>query len=117
MRVTVDVQGLSEFQGTLEQASNRVEGLAGQVVRKTAADVQADAQSRAPVDTGALRSSIGVTSRGALSATVSPSVNYSHYVEFGTSRMAPQPYLFPALDAKADSFIQAMGRVADQALQ
>lgn len=117
MRVTVDVQGLAEFQGTLDQAASRVEGLAGQVVRKTAHDVQADAQSRAPVDTGALRSSIRAAPRGPLAAEVSPSVNYSHYVEFGTSRMAPQPYLFPALDAKADSFIQAMGRVADQALQ
>ena len=116
MRVTVDVQGLVEFQGTLDQAASRVEGLAGQVVRKTAHDVQADAQSRAPVDTGALRSSIGVTSRGALSATVSPSVNYSHYVEFGTSRMAPQPYLLPALDAKTGPFVTAMERVAEVAL-
>lgn len=116
MRVTVDVQGLAEFQGTLDQAASRVEGLAGHVVRKSAHDVQADAQSRAPVDTGALRSSIGVTSRGALSATVSPSVNYGIYVELGTSRMGPQPYLFPALEAKSETFVTALQKVGEVAL-
>ena len=116
MRVTVDVQGLAEFQGTLDQAASRVEGLAGQVVRKTAHDVQADAQSRAPVDTGALRSSIRAAPRGPLEAEVSPSVNYGIYVEMGTSRMAPQPYLLPALDAKTGPFITAMERVAEVAL-
>ena len=116
MRVTVDVQGLAEFQGTLDQASARVEGLAGQVVRKTAHDVQADAQSRAPVDTGALRSSIRAAPRGPLAAEVSPSVNYGIYVEMGTSRMAPQPYLLPALDAKTGPFVTAMERVAELAL-
>lgn len=116
MRISFDVQGLAQFTGTLEQAVGRVEGLAGQVVRKTAHDVQADAQTRAPVDTGALRSSIRAAPRGPLAAEVSPSVNYSHYVEFGTSRMAPQPYLLPALDAKTGPFITAMERVAEVAL-
>lgn len=117
MRVTVNVQGLNEFKGTLEQAAGRVEGLAGKVVRKTALDVQAEAVSRAPWDTGALRNSIQVKQQGALSATVAPGVNYAVYLELGTSRMGPRPYLFPALEAKSPPFVTAMGKVAEVALK
>ena len=58
--------------------------------------VEGDAKLRAPVDTGNLRSSITHTVDGD-KATVHTNVNYSEAVEFGTSRMAAQPYLTPAL--------------------
>lgn len=116
MQISFNVAGLDSFRGTLEQASAKVEGLAGQVVRKTAADIQAEAKSRAPVDIGTLRDSIHAKQDGALAATVSPSVNYGVYVEMGTSRMGPQPYLFPALEAKTEPFVAALGKVAEVAL-
>jgi HK97 gp10 family phage protein len=87
-------------------------------VRKVAFDVQALAQDKAPVDLGNLKNSIytatnrenrmpvlgGDVRRVALpsptddhTAHVGPSVDYGIYQEFGTYKMAPHPYLGPAV--------------------
>ena len=60
--------------------------------------VQGDAKLRSPVDTGNLRSSIShkVTTNKA-TIFVPQSVSYGVFVEYGTSRQAPQPYMEPAL--------------------
>ena len=59
--------------------------------------VEGDAKLRTPVDTGNLRSSLNHTVEPT-EATVGTNVEYAPYVEFGTVRQAPQPYLRPALD-------------------
>jgi len=60
--------------------------------------VEAGAQNRAPVRTGALRSSIARRVAGAHWA-VGAGVDYALFVEMGTSRMGARPYLRPALEA------------------
>ena len=59
--------------------------------------VQGDAKLRCPVQTGRLRNSITykVKRDEAIIGTV---VEYSPYIEFGTVKMKPKPYLRPALD-------------------
>lgn len=91
----------------LNRAAPRLEPVASKVVAKVAANVASLAAKSAPVDTGALRSSISAEVNG-LSASVRPGVNYAHYVELGTSKMGAQPYLFPALDANATPFTTAL---------
>lgn len=86
------------------------------VVAKTAADITADAKVFAPVDTGNLRNSIGYdlsNQGGESSAEIGPTANYGLFVETGTSRMAPQPFLGPAFDRRASRFEEAMGRLID----
>lgn len=53
------------------------------------------AKRKCPVDTGNLRNSITHTS-DADTAYVGTNVEYAAYVEMGTTRTAPQPYLRPA---------------------
>jgi HK97 gp10 family phage protein len=84
-------------------------------VRATAFQVQAIAQSLSPIMTGANRNSIYTkTSKGNLGspgelgdilpsvglceAVVGPSMEYSAFLEFGTSKMAARPYLTPAAE-------------------
>lgn len=74
-------------------------------VRKTAADIKAGAQSRAPVDTGNLRSNIRTRSTGKFSAEVVANAPYSVYVEFGTSKMGAQPFMVPAAEAQRAAFM------------
>jgi hypothetical protein len=50
-----------------------------------------------PVDTGYLQSTISVSSDD-WSITAEASAHYAQYVEFGTWKMAAQPYFIPALE-------------------
>ena len=59
--------------------------LFGLAVVKTAADVERDAKSRAPYDTGNLISSIRSEPTGAMSAVVYTTAKYGAMVEYGTS--------------------------------
>ncbi|WP_347042022.1 HK97-gp10 family putative phage morphogenesis protein [Brachybacterium nesterenkovii] len=87
---------------------------AGLVVRKVAMDTQADAQRFAPVDTGNLRSSINTTTQG-LRAEVTATADYAVFVENGTSRMAPRPFMGPATERHTPVFREAMARLAEGA--
>lgn len=101
----------------LTKASAQAQRKAGVAIRKTAQDVKATAQSMAPVDTGALRNSItvsmGLTS---LEAVISPTVAYAPYVEHGTSRMAPQPFMGPAADRHLPALEQALSQLGGDIL-
>lgn len=88
-----------------------LEAKANAAVRKAAFDVQAQAKQRAPVDTGALRTSIGVEMTGPLSAEVATAMDYAEYVEYGTSKMGAQPYMTPAAEAVRPGFERAMGQI------
>ena len=88
---------------------------ASAVVRKVAFDTQADAQRLAPVDTGNLRNSVTTAVQGdGLRAAVVATASYSRWVEEGTSRMAPQPFMGPATDRNAPAFREAMQRLGER---
>ena len=92
------------------------------VVRKTAYDIERTAKNKVPVDTGNLKGSIGhsdarsVGRSGTLAIEIGPTANYGAYVELGTSRMAPQPYMGPAADLHAPAFEQAMQQIGLEGL-
>lgn len=84
-------------------------------VRATAFQVQGIAQALSPVLTGANRNSIYTKTSKGISGTpgelgdtfpepnigeayVGPSMEYSPYLEYGTSKMAARPYLTPAAE-------------------
>lgn len=71
--------------------------------QEAVADLAADAvvvgaKAIVPVDTGALQASIQKIGFGSGRAVVADT-NYAAYVEFGTRKMAAQPYMRPALEA------------------
>jgi HK97 gp10 family phage protein len=57
--------------------------------------ILAEAQGRAPVDTGALRAS-GFADGADSEYTIGFTKDYARYVEFGTSEMDAQPFLTPS---------------------
>lgn len=121
MGVHIDTSEVRKLAVDLNRAGGRVGAKTAQVIRKTAHDIQADAQQLAPVDTGALKNSISVSFEGdgrfgGMSAEIGPTVDYGLYVEEGTSRMAPQPYLSPAFDRRAPIMETALGRVVEDIL-
>lgn len=65
-------------------------------VNYAADKLQIEMKAKVPVDTGRLQNSItkGFIPNG---RTVGPDTPYDIYVEFGTSKMAAQPYVRPAI--------------------
>lgn len=67
-------------------------------------NIERDAKTRAPVDTGTLRSSIGhrvkKTGSEEITTQVGSDVKYAPFVEKGTKNMEAQPFLRPALDSE-----------------
>lgn len=102
----------------IEIRSNRLPQLTAQLRRRVGEEVAAAAvecQSTAkvlvPKDTGTLARSIVAEPENPLSWVVGTDVEYAPFVEYGTHRMAAQPYLTPAAEAQRQRFISALNRV------
>lgn len=89
-------------QGALTALLRGPQGDVAKDLARRAIRVERQAKHLCPVDTGRLRASITWAmesdARGLL-AIVGTNVVYAPFVEFGTSRMAAQPFLRPALGA------------------
>lgn len=120
--VKLDMSGLDHL---IQTAPEQIDA----AVRATAFQVQAIAQGLSPLMTGANRNSIYTkTSRGSsgtpgelgdilpavglCEAVVGPSMEYSAFLEYGTSRMAAQPYLTPAAEQAPRLFASNIKLVA-----
>ena len=105
---------LTRFAADLRENADTLTRRASQVVRKAALDTMADAKMLAPVDTGNLRGSITTDARtGDLVAVVEATADYSAYVEFGTRRMRPQPFMRPAQERNTPGFLEAISQLAE----
>lgn len=93
------------------ELKGRARTRAGQIVAKTAHDIESLAKQRAPVDTGALKNSIQARQVAPFNWEVGVGVAYGPYVEFGTSKMAAQPYLTPAVEAVRGPFAAALAEL------
>jgi HK97 gp10 family phage protein len=107
-----DTSELRALSADLGKGAARTEPLAEKVVAKTALGIEADGKINAPVDTGHLMNSISSDVHG-LSAEIGPTANYGHFVEGGTSRMAPQPYMGPAADKWFPVLEQAITKIGE----
>lgn len=78
-------------------------------MQETAEAAKAEAQSRARVDTGAMRDSIEAEvsgTSGRRTMVLSIGVDYGIYHELGTSRISAQPMIRPAIDVEAPKLTQ-----------
>lgn len=93
-----DVSGLLEIR---EDNAQRIADAIDQALAKALEEVglvaEGYAKKACPVDTGRLRNSITHQVRPSeKSVYIGTNVEYAPYVELGTSRMEPQPFLRPA---------------------
>jgi len=102
---------LDSLASDLAGASKKVQSHADKAIRKCGADLVRIAQQRAPVDTGALRASIGMGIIGVAKVEVGPTVHYAPYQEYGTYRMRAQPYMHPAADEVTPSCELALAKL------
>jgi len=97
----------------LDKITAEIQPKASRVVNKYGLAITGEAAKNAPLDTGALRSSITSESMmtGDLSFTVQDGVNYGIFQELGTSKMAAQPFLLPAVEAWRQKFLDAFAEL------
>lgn len=113
----MDDSQLRRLSADITRAARTTGQRAQAVIRKTAIDIEGTAKNLVPVDTGNLKGSIGhsdlrtVGRSGSLAVEIGPTASYGVFVEQGTSRMAPQPFMSPAADRHAPAFEQAMAQL------
>ena len=122
MSYTIDTSELRKLAADLDLESARVGRDVAQAVRESGERVRDDAKGRAPVRTGKLAGSIGVDTYGdgrsaGMTVVVGPSEHYGLFVERGTSKMAPEPFMGPAFEAEAPKLEAAIADIAGTVLQ
>jgi HK97 gp10 family phage protein len=85
-----------------------MEARANALVAKAAMDIEREAKTRAPVDTGNLRNSIQASRVAMGHWKVVVGADYGYFVEWGTVHMAAQPFLRPAINAVQPNFQRAL---------
>lgn len=73
-----------------------------------ALDIESSAKEFVKVDTGLARSSIAMIKESARKYKISCNVKYAMFLEFGTVKMAAQPFMFPAYLLHRDDIIAAL---------
>ena len=111
--LSVNVDDLGRLITTLDVHVEAVSDRAVLATRKSTLDMERIAKSIVAVDTGALKNSIHIeesSSFGSFASSVIADTNYAVFVERGTSRMAPQPYMAPARAAVEPGWVAAMAQ-------
>lgn len=108
-----DFSGLHRLAGDLSQAGAQALPKAKIAVQKTGNDVAASGKmgGRYKNITGDNRETIGfdlIETGGSVAADIGPATNYGRFLEFGTSRRPPDPYMQPALEKHAPGFEKAI---------
>jgi len=104
---TVRVEGLDQVNDMLRNLASKLPEKADRIIEDGAEQIFSLSQSLCPVDTGTLLAS-GSHNHTFLMSQVGYNTEYAGYVEFGTSRMAAQPYLTPAVEAFIPDIIERM---------
>ncbi len=114
MTATFDTKALLKTLNTLPQ--NIQKNVMVGAVRAGANVVRDEARRLAPIDTGNLKKSlVSIRRKGdknTIQFSVTPSKGkpndgwYAHFLEFGTSKMAAQPFLRPAIESRQDEVLQ-----------
>lgn len=97
----------------LDKITAEMKPEAGKIINTYGQAMASEAAQLAPIEFGALRNSILAQSKmiDLLTFRVSDGVEYGIMQEFGTSKMAAQPFMLPAIEAWRERFLNAFGEL------
>lgn len=109
------IEGLAQLNGNLAKLRRLSRRQHITALRAGALVIQNGAKRRVPVLTGNLRRSItNGPLAGQTAVAVGTNVEYAPHVEYGTVKMAAQPYLRPAMDEDQGEATQEIARVYER---
>ena len=98
-----------------DEAIKAIEKAQEEFLTKAAVVVHGQASELSPVDTGNLKGSLNyavdMQDEDGPAAHIGTNTEYAPYVEMGTSKMAAQPYLRPALDGTRDELVRMAEKI------
>lgn len=104
-----DLRGMGATITNLERIKNRDLKAVETAIGITQALVANDARAIVPVKTSTLQKSIQpgqifIDFSGEVTGEIVADIEYATFVEFGTSKQSPQPYMAPAILKNLDTF-------------
>jgi HK97 gp10 family phage protein len=94
--IDIDLRRIQRLQKAMKHAPALIAEELSKAVRDLVLLVEGVAKKNCPVDTGKLRASITPVIESWAAGYVGTNTAYAPYVEYGTSKMAAQPFLEPA---------------------
>lgn len=122
MTFRLDVTELAQYAERLEETAKEVQPAARKLTGQYANLIVKEAKRLVPVRTGNLRDSIRVTPSseagrlGLAAAGIAADAPYAGFVEFGTARMRPRPYIRPAVKRYEKEFLADMSKLGQATL-
>jgi len=106
----IQVTGARELNRKLRQIEQNALSVGRLELRQVAKRIAARAKQLAPVETGELRDSIQVHTVDEDDIEVIAASYYAPWVEYGTEKMAPRPFMRPAIDDVGRSAVDGVAR-------
>lgn len=103
----------SRYAAALRRAASSLERKAERLVDEVGQGALRDARAYAPEDTGELARGLRYERKGT-TATVTSDAFYAPFQEFGTSQMAPNPYIGPAAREWGPKLVLEVERLRDR---
>ena len=104
MNINITLEGQAEFDAKIAAIITKASGPGLQAALMEGGKlIESACKQQAPVDTGRLRASITTAAAGEDSVIVAPHVDYAMYQEFGTYKMAAQPFMKPGFESSRDA--------------
>lgn len=109
--MTLIVEGLDTLEAELRRKAATIDRDAGRVTTTTAGRVAAAMAVNVPKRTGATAASTAVNTSGTeAEATIAGA---AVFLEYGTSRMAPRPFMGQSITPNVEPFVKALADAAD----
>ncbi|MFS1511885.1 HK97-gp10 family putative phage morphogenesis protein [Chengkuizengella sp. SCS-71B] len=117
-----ELQGMNDLVKKLEQMSNQSQEIADEALKAGAKVLRAKIEELAPRSTYnkehlADNIIISAIKDGKLNVGPTQDFFYAHFLEFGTSKMDPQPFVQPAFESCKDEIQQVMSSVIKSRLK
>ena len=111
-------EAFRKYAADLAKVAGRLDSMRDSRLLRVGKGAAATARSVAPTDTGRLRAGINVVKRPDGSVAVEADLSthddyYAHFQEYGTSDMAPNPFMGPAVDKWGPELVREVEGIAD----